>query len=197
MLPVGIRIGWTGKLPCRGDFVTGGARLPVFSWFDAWAAEGMVAVRDAGGPAADAFLTSDLLRVVAAAGTLGPAPVLAVIGPGMDRAARLYPFMIAAELSDNVHPGETIQTASTWFEEAEEVFLNALAPDFEPDMLSGLIAGLPELSLPSGPGTGMAYGPLGATPVVSTAPPRLTMLFGGATKEQLGPGFAASRFSRP
>ena len=178
-----MQIGWTGKLPCRGDFVTGGARLQMFAWFDAWASEGMVAVRDGGGPAADAFLTSDLQRLAASRGVLGAAPVLAVVGPGMDRAARLYPFVLGTELTDDIAPKETLEANSAWFDEIEDVFLQALAPDFQPDRLAQLVASLPPPTLVPAEVQGrvLAHGILDSPPEAVGAPLSVTELFGTPT----------------
>lgn len=175
-----IRAGWTGKLPCRGDFVSGGARLEVFDWFERWASHGMVAVRAGGGPAADAFLTSDLRRVAASSGLLGSSAVMAVIGPGMDRAARLYPFMLALETTVDIAPAESLLACRRWYENAEELFLSALAPDFELARFEAMVEALPSPSPvpPAGLGRVFAHQVLGGAPIEEGAAPEVEALFG-------------------
>lgn len=174
-----IRVGWTGKLPCRGDFVRGGAQLDVFEWFERWASHGMVAIRDGGGPAADAFLTSDLRRVAASSGLLSRSAVMAVIGPGMDRAARLYPFMLALEVPDDIAPAETLEACRDWYEHSEELFLAALAPDFDLASLGVMVDALPSLApVPSaGVGRVFAHQVLGCAPVLEGSAPAVEAFF--------------------
>ena len=151
--------GWSGKLPCRGDFIEGGARLDLFGWFADWASEGAARVRAGGGPMADAFLTAPLVRFVAAAGVLGSRAALGVLGPGMDRAGRLYPFLIASEPGEIGAPEPGLQANTRWFDEAEAAFLDFLAPDFDAALIAERLADLPEpQAVPdSAGGAGLAW----------------------------------------
>ncbi|MEL6478032.1 MAG: type VI secretion system-associated protein TagF [Pseudomonadota bacterium] len=135
--------GWHGKLPAAGDFVNGGARLELITAIERWAMAGMVEIRAAGGPSIDAFLTAPLFRLATGPGIFGAAPGLAVLGPGMDRSGRPYPFVIAMPLCTPAAPKEVLRENRALFEALEAVFLAALAPDYPLDRLAEDLAGLP------------------------------------------------------
>lgn len=175
-------LGWSGKLPCRGDFIEGGARLPVFKWIADWASAGMVAIRRGGGPATDRFLTAPLTSFATSAGAMGPEAALGVIGPGMDRTGRLYPFSIAAACPGDIDAGETLRANTDWLTELEEIFLGCLAPDFDPARLEGMTEALavspPALVPADGTPAGTAVRQDGQQPVLSPRPPDFAVLFG-------------------
>ena len=172
--------GWSGKLPCRGDFIEGGARLDLFDWFAGWASEGAAAVRAGGGALADAFLTAPLVRFAAAPGVVGRPAALGVLGPGMDRAGRLYPFLIAAELAEAQASGPDLQANAEWFDKAEAAFLDFLAPDFDAALIAERLADLPSFRpVADSPGdTGMVWCAGDAQAEAAASVPDMTTVMG-------------------
>ena len=154
MTPADMRVGWTGKLPCRGDFIEGGVPLALSGWFADWASRGAATVRAGGGPAADAFLTAPLVRFAAAPGALGGPAAIGVLGPGMDRSGRLYPFLIAAEPDGPGAAKLSLAANAHWFDAAEAAFLDFLAPDFDAAEIGPRLEALPApRGVPDDPGT--------------------------------------------
>lgn len=173
-------LAWSGKLPSRGDFLEGGDRA-LLGWMQDWAAEGMVAIRDGGGPAADAFLTAPIQRFVGARDSLAPDAVIGVLGPGMDRAGRLYPFAMACRLDSETDARDTWMANAAWFECAEELYLGCLVPGFDPDQLGTEMEGLenPAPAPPAGGEAGLAaFGIKGAEVTVTQGCPSFAAIFG-------------------
>lgn len=179
MVGESVFLGWSGKLPCRGDFIEGGARLPFFKWFAEWASEGVVAVRAGGGEAADRFLTAPIYRFAAVSERFGP--TLGVIGPSMDRAQRLYPFAVAAGLEGPISCSGALAANTDWLARLEEMFLAALLPDFDPVALADLTAPLvaaPPVSVLGDDAVQSLVQDQQAAPVAGSDMPGFASLFG-------------------
>ncbi len=119
-------IGFYGKLPCVGDFVS--RRLPtefIRPW-DLWLQESLAGSQARLGEAWLAnYLTSPLWRFVLTPGIAGQTPWCGVLMPSVDRVGRYFPLTLACPLAAGVNPlrllGET-----AWFEQLEEVVLSGL-----------------------------------------------------------------------
>ena len=147
------RLGWHGKLPSAGDFVTGGKAVDLTAGMERWFFKGMAAIRAGGGPVIDAFLTAPLFRFATARDIFGARAGIGVIGPGMDRSGRIYPFAIFLECSVPLDPALTLSGSHAWFRAAERIFLSALDPGFHPARFDATLADLPEPGLTEGEGT--------------------------------------------
>ncbi|SEA47070.1 type VI secretion system-associated protein TagF [Rubrimonas cliftonensis] len=139
--------GWVAKLPARGDFVGGGRPGPLIESLRAWAEEGLAAVRAGGGPARDAFLTAPLWRLGLTEGAVPGAPGVAVIGPGMDGAGRLFPILVAlpggAPSQAGDLPARLLAARAGWCDAVEDAALAALAPDADPAVFDAAVAAAP------------------------------------------------------
>jgi type VI secretion system protein ImpM len=97
----GNRVGWFGKLPTLGDFIT--KRLPdefVKPW-DAWLQAGMLEAK-ATFPQdwEEHFLTFPFWRFLIDRGTVTHQPWMGLLIPSADRVGRLFPLTIALPLDD-------------------------------------------------------------------------------------------------
>lgn len=125
-------MGYYGKLPARGDFVS--QRLPpafVSAW-DEWLRAGLAASQAAlGNGWLDAYLAAPLWRFVLPAGIAGGSAMIGVMMPSVDRAGRYFPLTLAAELA--VEPSlASCFSCAPWLAAIEAVALRALeaADDF-------------------------------------------------------------------
>lgn len=133
-------VGWHGKLPSRGDFVSGGARSALIEGWRAWAATGIAAFL-AGGPSLrNVFLIAPIWRFACARGFFASTAGIGVISPGTDRLGRLFPFLVAAEWPELPDPEGALATAEPWFAATEPVVLAALDPRFDPGVLEQRLA---------------------------------------------------------
>lgn len=142
--------GWHGKLPCRPDFVGGGAQGRLVEGWRRWALEGLAAIRAGGDAARDAFLIAPIWRFAARAPLFGTAGY-GLIAPGADSGGRLFPVIAAVE-TPVADPDEALNAAAAWLDRAEEALRAALDPAAAPDALTAALANPP--AAPGGGGGG-------------------------------------------
>jgi type VI secretion system protein ImpM len=130
-----VEVGLFGKLPSHGDFLRRRASDAFVDRWDAWLRESLAASREALGERwLDVYLTSPAWRFVCAAGTCGPAPVIGLMVPSVDRVGRYFPLTLVADLPSDVNPIAIVAASAVFFERAERLIIETLATediDFE------------------------------------------------------------------
>ena len=127
-------VGLYGKLPSHGDFLRRRTSDAFVGPWDAWLQDSMAASRAALGDRwLDIYLTSPAWRFIGEAGICGPAPILGLMVPSVDRVGRYFPLTLVAELP--VDAGlPSISRSSPFFETAERLVIETLESepvDFE------------------------------------------------------------------
>ncbi len=123
-------LGYYGKLPSFGDFVT--KRLPVsfVEPWDAWLSRCIVdSQRMLGERWLDIYLTSPIWRFALTSGVCGDSAYLGVLLPSLDAVERCYPFAMAGALAPDVSVIDHAMAVEGWYEELEQVALTALDED--------------------------------------------------------------------
>ena len=88
-----VEIGLFGKLPSHGDFLRRRVSDAYVDAWDAWLRECLAESRAALGERwLDVYLTSPAWRFVCAPGACGPAPVMGLMVPSVDRVGRFFPL---------------------------------------------------------------------------------------------------------
>jgi type VI secretion system protein ImpM len=125
-----LAIGWYGKLPGSGDFVT--RRLPhaFLDPWDAWLRTVIAGSRALLGEGwQDAFLSMPAWRFVLGRGVAGEEAWAGLIIPSVDAVGRYFPLTAACRLPlRDANPLRTLCTARLWYDELEPVVLGVLAP---------------------------------------------------------------------
>lgn len=128
-------VGFFGKLPSHGDFLRQRVSDAFVDSWDAWLRDCLAASRTALGPNwLNVYLTSPAWRFVCAAGVCGPAPLVGLLAPSVDRVGRYFPLTVVAELSAETRLLCAAANASRFFERAERLVIETLAAeriDFE------------------------------------------------------------------
>lgn len=126
-------IGYYGKLPARGDFITRGMPQQFTDPWDAWLQSAIKASREAlGADWLQTYLSGPLWRFLLPAGLLGPQAVVGVLCPSVDRVGRHFPFTIASVLgTERLDPVATLVRADPWYESVEEAILDGLEPSLD------------------------------------------------------------------
>ena len=115
-----VEVGLFGKLPSHGDFLRRRASDAFVDAWDAWLRECLADSREALGERwLDVYLTSPAWRFVCAAGACGPAPVIGLMVPSVDRVGRYFPFTLVARLPEEVNPIAAATSSARFFEQAE------------------------------------------------------------------------------
>lgn len=128
------RIGFFGKLPSHGDFVSTGLRRSVQDALDAWLQAGIAkAHHHAGENWEQIFRNMPAWRFVAERGVWGPVTVAGVIVPSRDRVGRSFPLVITAQLHEFSEDSRKLCLDETWFIALEALAETVLHRDFELD----------------------------------------------------------------
>ena len=138
--------GYFGKIPARGDFVGAGLPVTVVRAWDKVLSAGLAAAKVALADRwPDVWLEAPVWRFALAALQCGPASLLGLWMPSVDRAGRHFPLLIAASC-----PGATaecmVRHGTGWLDAAEHAGRAAIADDLTPEQLTALIPPPPDLS---------------------------------------------------
>jgi len=138
--PLENRLGFYGKLPTHGDFVT--RRLPrsfTEPW-DAWLQAGLARAQTAQGESwLESYLNAPLWRFVLAPGVCGDTAMTGVLMPSIDRVGRYFPLTFAVALGSVAAPARMALAAGDWYKGVEDLALSILSdePDYEDFNRSG------------------------------------------------------------
>ena len=125
-----IDVGFFGKLPSHGDFLRRQVSDAFVGVWDGWLQECLAASRaELGERWLDIYLTSPVWRFACAAGVCGPAPVVGVMVPSVDRVGRYFPLTLAAELPLDASIVSIAQRADAFFDAAERLVIETLEND--------------------------------------------------------------------
>ncbi len=126
------RIGFFGKLPSHGDFISDGLERDTITLLDGWIRSGLHACeQEFGAGWAKLFAASPPWRFIVEKGLWGPATYAGVMLPSRDRVGRSFPLLIVAQLHDfSAHP-RTLYLDHTWFMAAEGLAETSLTRDFD------------------------------------------------------------------
>ena len=136
----GMRVGFCGKLPARGDFVASGLpRRFVEPWHD-WLQCVLAASRQAlGDDWLPAWLAAPVWRFALAPGVCGPDAAVGLWLPSVDRVGRYFPLTLAA-LAPERPAGALPRELGGFLAAAEGAGRDALAEDLTPEALAARVA---------------------------------------------------------
>ena len=139
-------IGFFGKLPTHGDFVSSALGLRLQGELDQWIRGGLIALESA----LDAewqrlFHATAAWRFVVSSGIWAPGVVAGVLLPSRDRVGRSFPLVIAAQLQRFSGQLRDLCEDDSWFTAAEALAETSEKSDFE---MRRFIEGLKRLRLP-------------------------------------------------
>ena len=123
-------VGIYGKLPSHGDFLRRRVSEEFVRVWDRWLQECLVASREAlADQWLDRYLTGPVWRFACAGGAVGPAPVVGLVAPSVDRVGRYFPLTLVAELQAPEDPLVVAVAAAPFFDAAERLVIDTLAAD--------------------------------------------------------------------
>lgn len=123
----GARFGAYGKAPALGDFFGFGLPEPFVAAWDDWLQHGLLAAQTALGPSwRSRYMTAPIWRFTLAEGLAGPAAMIGVLTPSVDRVGRAFPLTLAAALPAAWPPALAHFDAEEVFARLEETALAAL-----------------------------------------------------------------------
>lgn len=130
-------VGAYGKMPSMGDFLRLNTPPGFVSVWDTWLQQGLKAARATLGEGWQAsYMSAPIWRFWLGAGLAGPAPVVGVIMPSVDRVGRQFPLTLMAIATPEDRGDERL------LESLEEVALSALDDAMTRDALRTALADL-------------------------------------------------------
>ena len=125
-----MEVGFYGKLPSHGDFLRRRVSDAFVGVWDGWLQECIAASRATLGEGwLDVYLTSPAWRFACGAGTCGPAPVVGVMVPSVDRVGRYFHLTLVAELLEDASVASAVTSLAPFFDAAEQLAIETLAAD--------------------------------------------------------------------
>lgn len=144
-------VGFYGKLPINGDFVS--RRLPnefITPW-DAWLQSAMATSREElGEDWLNSYLTSPIWRFILSPGLCGNKSVAGIIMPSVDKVGRYYPLTVAVLFEPTPYLPFLFTTGNSWFEQLEDAALSGLEGNLDLQGFDQLIGSIPLFPLPDG-----------------------------------------------
>lgn len=133
-------LGFYGKLPSVGDFVS--RRLPqefILPW-DAWLQSSLAASQEVLGEQwLQCYLTSPIWRFALTPGLSGKDSWIGIVMPSVDRVGRYFPLTIACKVTAKASLIQLFLDARDWFEELESVALSALENDLAVEAFDAMV----------------------------------------------------------
>ncbi|MEO0915058.1 MAG: type VI secretion system-associated protein TagF, partial [Pseudomonadota bacterium] len=115
-------VGYYGKVPSHGDFVTNGLDRGFVELLDIWLQR---SIQDSkahlGSRWLDAFLVTPVWRFAFAPGVCGAAGAIGLIMPSVDRVGRYFPLVLTAQLPGPINPVVSEIFNHPWFDAAEDL----------------------------------------------------------------------------
>ncbi|MCP5421167.1 MAG: type VI secretion system-associated protein TagF [Gammaproteobacteria bacterium] len=148
-------VGFFGKLPIRGDFISRNLPRSFLDPWDTWLQQAIARSRQQlDARWLDCYLTSPIWCFALSPGACGPSAIAGALMPSMDRVGRYYPLVIAATLPDTPSLLTLLETGQDWFQTAEQTALKALDEEWELEEFATRVTqiGLP----PTSPETSVA-----------------------------------------
>jgi type VI secretion system protein ImpM len=130
------RLGFFGKLPARGDFVTRRLTRDFTDPWDAWLQDAIaMSAQQLGADWLDTYLTAPIWRFLLSPDICGQGPMLGIMMPSVDRVGRYFPLTLAVTVADCAAPAKAMLTAGAWFDGVEQLALSALEDDADLDRI--------------------------------------------------------------
>lgn len=149
MMTINATVGFYGKLPIIGDFVS--RRLPsefITPW-DNWLQSAIAASRETLGENwLNCYLTSPIWRFLLSPGVCGDKAVAGIVMPSVDRVGRYYPLTVAVVFEQSPPLPFLFTAGNTWFEQLEDVALTGLEGSLDLQDFDQLIQSIPDLPMP-------------------------------------------------
>lgn len=139
--------GWHGKLPALGDFASRRLDSHFLDPWDAWLAQGMLALREQlGADWLSAYLASPSWRFLLMPGVLAGEPGAqawaGVLMPSVDRVGRYFPFTLVQPLGESLVSIPQMPALWRWLGRLDDVAADALHEDWDIERLEAELARL-------------------------------------------------------
>ncbi len=135
-------IGFFGKLPAHGDFISRHLPSSFISVWDEWLQLSVAGSRGLQGDAwLDNYLTSPIWRFALQSGAVNESAWVGILVPSVDSVGRYFPLTIALSVSSTANLFEYMTCNAAVFEALEAAALSTLQEQLDADQLTSLLEG--------------------------------------------------------
>ncbi|MCX7099551.1 MAG: type VI secretion system-associated protein TagF [Methylococcales bacterium] len=146
-------VGFYGKLPVVGDFVSRHLPHEFIKPWDGWLQSSIAASRETLGDAwLRSYLPSPIWRFLLSPGLCGDKAVAGVMMPSVDNVGRYFPLTIAVVFDQPPELPLFFTRGNVWFEQLEDVALAGLNDNLDINGFDQLLQSIPVFSLANGAG---------------------------------------------
>lgn len=126
-------LGYYGKVPTHGDFVSKGLPRSFIDPWDLWLQEAILTSRrQLDNRWLDYFLTSPLYHFALSPGICGDTGWLGILMPSVDKVGRYYPMTISLMIREGINPFDALQKKE-WSAKLENLALFCLKDSYDLD----------------------------------------------------------------
>jgi len=123
-------LGFYGKLPQNGDFITRNLGQVFIQPWDAWLQQALsTSQQQLGKSWLQRYLTSPIWRFVLSSGVCGDNAWAGILMPSVDKVGRYFPLTVVAPLNNTQNLADIFLFENQWFSEIETAALTGLAGD--------------------------------------------------------------------
>jgi type VI secretion system protein ImpM len=124
-------IGYYGKIPNKGDFISKNLPRSFTEPWHRWAKEAMACSRDQLKQTwEECYLTTPLYQYILSPGICGSTLWIGVMMPSVDKVGRYYPMTLCRSVSSLANPFTLFEKHQLWFRQSERLLLSCLDDDF-------------------------------------------------------------------
>jgi len=121
------KLGFYGKIPTNGDFVSRHLPRTFIDPWDQWLQEGIASSREQlGNQWLDSYLTGPIWRFALSRGVCGDTAWTGLVMPSVDRVGRYFPLTLATSVTESYKLLDIADKEDSWFTQAEGIALSAL-----------------------------------------------------------------------
>jgi type VI secretion system protein ImpM len=126
-------LGFYGKLPCLGDFVSRGLAKDFVQPWDKWLQDSLANSREQLAETwVDSYLVSPIWHFMLSANLCGTSSWMGLMMPSVDKVGRYFPLTLALKLPSQIAVSSLTDGAIThWFAQADNLALSTLEEPFD------------------------------------------------------------------
>ena len=141
--------GLYGKIPSLGDFVSRRLTACFIEIWDHWLQHALTASKNQlGDNWLDSYLTSPIWCFLLSPNICGAAPWAGILIPSVDKVGRYFPLTFAVSINATCRLPELFMTSADWFAKLEQLALETLEDELDPNELDRRLQASPLLVNP-------------------------------------------------
>jgi len=147
-MPDESKLGFYGKIPSKGDFVSSQLPRTFIDTWDQWLQESVASSREQlANEWLNSYLTGPIWRFALSSGVCDENAWTGLVMPSVDSVGRYFPLTLAAPVPEACKLFFLVDNEQTWFSQVEHIALSALDQDNSLDSISQDIdtLGLPDI----------------------------------------------------